>query len=75
MNPVAPVFRTGTRVQALQALRDRLAEDLDLTTSARDVASLSQRLLDVEARLADLDQEEEHDELADLIALPGGATG
>jgi hypothetical protein len=34
------------RLTALVALRDRLAADLDNTKSARDVASLSQRLLD-----------------------------
>lgn len=70
MNPVAPVFATGDRVKALEALRDRLAADLDLTTSARDVAALAQRLLDVEKRLSDLTAPTEGDDLDDLV--PGG---
>lgn len=44
---IAAAATTGERVKALQALRDRLAADLDECGSARDVAALSQRLMDV----------------------------
>lgn len=37
----------GDRLATLQVLRDRLAADLDECHSARDVASLAQRLMDV----------------------------
>ena len=41
------------RLATLQALRDRLARDIDQTTSKRDVASLALRLQSV---LADIDE-------------------
>lgn len=71
---VAPTAAKGDQLDTLIALRDRLAHELDVTRSARDVAALSRQLTEVLALIADLDNtEEEHDELADLIALPGGA--
>lgn len=45
---------TGERLRALEALRDRLASDLDACASARDVASLSQRLMDVLKQIDEL---------------------
>lgn len=40
-----------SRLHALRELRDRLAVDLDECGSARDVAALSQRLMDVLAQI------------------------
>lgn len=45
---------TGSRITALRALRDRLALDLDTCDSKRDVAALSQRLMDVLVQIDDL---------------------
>ena len=73
---VAPVATEGDQLNTLIALRDRLAHEMDVTRSARDVAALSRQLTEVLALIADLDKtEEEHDELADLIALPGANAG
>lgn len=67
---------TGSRLEALRALRDRLADDIDKTRSARDVAALSRQLTEVLEQIDDLaPPEEEKDDLADLIALPGAAAG
>lgn len=44
---VAPVASLGGHLNTLEALRDRLAGAIDATTSARDVAMLSSRLMDV----------------------------
>jgi len=44
---VAPVALLGGHLKTLEALRDRLAGAIDATTSARDVAMLSSRLMDV----------------------------
>ncbi|BAH32765.1 hypothetical protein [Rhodococcus erythropolis] len=44
---VAPVASLGGQLNTLEALRDRLAGAIDATTSARDVAMLSSRLMDV----------------------------
>jgi hypothetical protein len=48
------VAGTGDTLELLRALRDRLARDLDETDSKRDVASLSQRLLDVTLKINEL---------------------
>lgn len=45
---------TGDRLKALEALRDRLAREIDESGSARDVAALSQRLMDVLAQVEGL---------------------
>lgn len=44
---LAEAAATGDRPIALRALRDRLAVDIDVCVSARDVSSLSQRFMDV----------------------------
>jgi hypothetical protein len=41
------VARAGDRLETLRALRDRLAAEIDVCDSKRDVAALSQRLMDV----------------------------
>lgn len=51
---LAKAASSGSRLKALKALRDRLAADLDDCSSARDVASLSQRLMDVLAQIDEL---------------------
>lgn len=51
---IAPVAKKGDRAETLRVLRDRIAFQLDETDSARDVAALAQRLLDVERELAEL---------------------
>ncbi len=47
------VVATGDRLAILQALRDRLAADLDATRDPREVAALALRFTDV---LAQIDQ-------------------
>jgi hypothetical protein len=51
---IAEAASTGERLKALGALRDRLAVDLDECGSARDVAALSQRLMDVLKQIDEL---------------------
>lgn len=75
MSELADVAARGDRLETLRALRDRLAREIDLTASARDVAALSNRLTDVLEQIEDLthDDGEEQDDFAELLALPGGA--
>lgn len=49
--PLAEVAETGDYLRTLESLRGRVARQLDATDSARDVASLSQRMLDVTAAI------------------------
>ena len=48
---------TGDARELLVVLRDRLCRDIDETTSAREVAALSNRLLSVIAMLEGMDGE------------------
>jgi hypothetical protein len=48
---LAEVVKADDMLESLTALRDRLAEQLDATRSARDVASLSRQFTDVLARI------------------------
>lgn len=48
---LAAVAASGAYLPTLEALRDRVAQQIDLTDSARDVAALSQRMLDVTAAI------------------------
>lgn len=50
-HPIADVAEAGNRGNTLRTLRDRIAYQLDETSSARDVASLSKRLMEVLAQI------------------------
>ena len=53
---VADAARKGTDRELLVALRDRIAEDLDSrTTLARDLASLSKRLMELQREIGAID--------------------
>ena len=45
------VAKSGDRIRTLEALRDRLADELDGCNSSRDVAALASRLQSVMAEL------------------------
>ena len=76
MSDLASAAASGDRLTALQALRDRLATEIDVTVSARDVAALSARLVDVLAQIDDVaPPEEKKDDLAALVVIPGGRAG
>lgn len=49
------VAAEGSRADLLRALRDRIAADIDAGVPARDLASLSKRLLDISKELDDLE--------------------
>lgn len=49
------VTETGVELDALRALRDRLASELDSCESSRDVAALSARLVEVLKRVAEVE--------------------
>lgn len=51
LRDLAAIADKGDYLKTLTALRQRVAEQLDATDSARDVASLSQRMLDVTAAI------------------------
>jgi hypothetical protein len=61
---------SGNRRELLVALRDRIAADIDEGVAARDLASLSLRLLAITAELEELAAAEEGDDVADAASAP-----
>ncbi|MCZ1070810.1 hypothetical protein [Rhodococcus sp. A5(2022)] len=59
---------SGDRLKALEALRDRLAREIEACESSRDVAALSRQLTDVLKQIEDLapPAEEERSPLDEL---------
>lgn len=60
VEPTALMGKVGraaasSRADLLRALRDRIAGDIDAGVPARDLASLSRRLLDISKELDDLE--------------------
>lgn len=56
------VISTGTYVESLKATRDVIAEQIEGGVLARDLASLTRRLLDIQRELLDLEGTGEEEE-------------
>ena len=61
------------RRELLEALRDNIADQIDAGVPARDLASLSRRLLDISAELDGVIAAEEGDGIAEAAATPDEA--
>lgn len=62
-----------SRRELLRALRDRIATDIDEGVPARDLASLSKRLLDISKELEELEVAEDGDDVSAAAATPDEA--
>lgn len=60
----------GSRRDLLVALRDKIAGELDAGVPARDLASLSLRLVNITEQIAEIDAEEKGDDVGDAAATP-----
>lgn len=70
---VLEAVRTNDRRAALVALRDAVAETIDAKDSARDIAALSKRLMEVMAEIDALpDPEAEADPVEAMRKKKGG---
>lgn len=58
----AEVISTGTYADSLRATRDLIAEQLDAGVLARDLASLTKRLMDIQKELVEIEGEGETEE-------------
>ena len=65
--------RTGDRRTALVALRDAVAETIDAKDSARDIAALSKRLMEVMAEIDALPDPEDEASPLDAARNKRGA--
>lgn len=59
-----------SRRDLLRSLRDRIASDIDEGVPARDLASLSKRLLDISKELDELEAAEDGDDISDAATTP-----
>ena len=64
---------SSTRRDLLRALRDDIAGRIDEGVPARDLASLSKRLLDISKELEDLEAVEDGDDVSTAAATPDEA--
>lgn len=62
-----------SRRDLLRALRDHIAADIDEGVPARDLASLSKRLLDISKELDELEVAEDGDDISTAAATPDEA--
>ena len=60
----------GTERGLLVALRDKIAADLDDGVPARDLASLSKRLMEIQRDIKSIDAESEGDDVGEAAATP-----
>lgn len=61
--------QTG-RFQLLEALRDQIAKQIQDGVAARDLASLSKRLVDISVELEELSAQEEDDDIDEAVRTP-----
>lgn len=66
---IASAAKKG-RLELLQALRDTIARQISEGVAARDLSSLSIRLLDIDKELRELEQVEEGDDIGQAAQTP-----
>lgn len=66
---VSDAARSGRR-DLLEALRDKIAQEIDSGVPARDLSSLSRRLLEIEHELDGVLAEEEGDDIGEAASTP-----
>jgi hypothetical protein len=67
---IAQAAAEGTQRDLLVAMRDHIANDLDEGVPARDLASLTKRLMDITREIAAIDAEEQGDAVSAAAATP-----
>jgi hypothetical protein len=67
---IARAASEGTQRDLLAAMRDSIAASLDEGVLARDLASLTKRLMEVVREIAAIDAQEKGDAVGDAAATP-----
>lgn len=62
METFSQIVSYGTYADTLRATRDEIALQIEMGVAARDLASLSKRLLDIQRELKDIEAETGEDE-------------
>lgn len=64
---IEEITAEGNDLEALEALRQKVARTIDQSKSGRDIASLSRQLVGIMARIAEIKAENEEDPIKDLL--------
>ena len=64
---IEDVTAAGTELEALEALRQKVARTIDASSSGRDIAALSRQLVGIMTRIAEIKAENEEDEIDVLL--------
>ena len=64
---IEEITAEGSDLEALEALRQKVARTIDQSNSGRDIASLSRQLVGIMARIAEIKAENEEDPIKDLL--------
>lgn len=70
---IEEITAEGTDLEALEALRQKVARTIDKSQSGRDIAALSRQLVGIMARIAEIKAENEDDPIQDLLESRGFA--
>lgn len=64
---IEEVVGAGDDLEALEALRQKVARTIDQSNSGRDIAALSRQLVGIMARIAEIKAENEDDPIQALL--------
>ena len=64
---IEEITAEGSDLEALEALRQKVARTIDQSNSGRDIASLSRQLVGIMARIAEIKAENEEDPIKELL--------
>lgn len=64
---IEEITANGNDLEALEALRQKVARTIDRSNSGRDIAALSRQLVGIMARIAELKAENEDDPIQEIL--------
>ena len=64
---IEEITAKGNDLEALEALRQKVARTIDASNSGRDIAALSRQLVGIMARIAEIKAENEEDPVSELL--------
>lgn len=68
MGSISDAAKSGSTRDVLVAMRDKIAHDLDNDVQARDLASLTKRLMEITREIELIDAADEGDDVSDAAA-------
>ena len=67
LKSIEEITANGNDLEALEALRQKVARTIDGSNSGRDIAALSRQLVGIMARIAEIKAENEDDPIQEIL--------